>query len=98
MRPMRKNLLVDFGKTINQLGAELIETPDEYKRINNIGEIVGVGPDCKLFDKSCIGNKVIISITRHEEDRIPPHKAKEYGLKPHWHFYVNERLVDAMIE
>jgi hypothetical protein len=91
-------VLVDLGKTINQLGSERIITPDKYKRIDNCGTIVATGPKCRLFNQSHIGKKVLVETYHRDDSRLNPTVSEKYGLKPHWHFLLPEDKLELIIE
>lgn len=95
---LRKNLVIDFGKTIDQLGSELIHTPDQYKRINNIGTIVLVGEGCQYFTHKDINKKVIVGQWNRMDCRFSPKAAKSLGLKERWHFIVPEQHIECLLE
>lgn len=96
IQAMRRNVLIDCGKTENQLGAVLIETPDIYKRIPNKGTIVSVGSKCRLLNQSHVGMQCIIDNHRHEVDRIPPDLAKKCGMDDHWYFNIHEDKITCI--
>lgn len=94
---MRRNVLIDTGKTVNWLGSKLIETPDYFKRISSEGTIVSIGPKCRNISKEYIGKRCIIDIQHDEDRRIRYDKAVKMGLNPHWHFIIHEDLVKVII-
>lgn len=95
---LRRNLLIDLGKPIDQLGADIIITPDKYKRLDNFGVIRNVSPGCRLFSKSDIGKKVICSTFHREDSRFSPTQSVKLSLNPHWHFIIPEQYIDALLE
>jgi len=98
LRMLRKNVLIDFGPVVNTLGAKLIETPDVYKRVNNIGEIMSVGSRCSRLGSSDIGKKCVVNVIKDMEMRLPPAACEKAGLKRHWHFIVHESRIQVLLE
>lgn len=98
MKAMRRNVIIDTGDVINQLGADLIETPQKYKRINNIGTIVSVGPECILLDESCVGKRCIMEVEHHCDNRWNPIMCMRAGLNKSWHFNVTEDKISAILD
>jgi len=97
-KTLRNTVLVDCGKAIDQLGSNLIITPDKYKRMDNIGTIVLVGPKCVLLTKDDVGKKVITGIYGRDDCRFSPKASKEMALKEHWHIRVPEDYIEALLE
>lgn len=101
MKPLRSNVLIDTGELVDPSfvpRGTMIATPDICKRINNMGEIVSVGKNCKLIESSDIGKACLVRIEHHDDLRIRPRLSKSLGLKPTWHFIVDESAIHALIE
>lgn len=98
IKPLRKNVLVDCGKAINQLESDLIVTPDKYRRLDNQVKIVAVGSKCELFTEKHVGKTVIVEIFNNEETRYSPRVSEKYGLNHSWHMMVPERFIQLLIE
>lgn len=94
---MRRMVLVDMGKTIDQLGAEYIITPDKYKRIDNIGTVISIGPKCRILTREDLGESCLVPNVHHEEYRFNPEKSERLGLKKNWHLMMLEDDVKMMI-
>lgn len=98
MKPLRKNVVIDFGPVVDQLGAVNIITPDKYKRINNIGTIIAVADRCQLISPKDIGKKCVIGIHYRDDCRYKTDPSKEPDKKPHWNFIVPEDKVELYLE
>jgi hypothetical protein len=98
MKAVRANVIIDSGKVINQLGAELIETPDQYKRLNNMGKIISIGPECSYLTSQDIGKTCVVGVDRYAENRINPLTSQAIGLSPTWHYNVHESKIVCLLE
>ena len=98
IKPTGRTLWVDMGPVQDQLGANLIVTPDRYKRIQNIGIILAVGDRCRMFNKKDVRKKVIIGTWNRGDCRFKTDPKKEKDKKAHWHFRIPEHKIEAMLE
>ena len=97
LKMMRRNVLVFTGKLTNVLGAELIDTPDYYKRKDSKGWVVSMGPKCNL-GKLYIGKCVVIGVEQDAERWISPTHSVAYGLREGWHAIMHEDKLIYEIE
>lgn len=97
LKMMRRMVLVDMGPVIDQLGAELIETPEKYKRIPNIGTIISIGPKCRTMKREDLGEECLIPNVKYSEYKFNPNSSANLGLKKHWHFMLLEDDIQLVI-
>lgn len=97
IKMLRRNVLVDCGQKIGRYDTAL-EQHEDYKRVNSMGTILNVGPDCRLLNASAVGKKCILGIVKGEDNLIVPRHAPSYGLPPAYYFIAPENKIQIVME